>query len=74
MNFIILEGMSLYLFLILLALMLLICLGSLVCTILADKKIHLLNNLLKTEEQKVAYLNQENLKIKLKYGELEQGE
>lgn len=74
MNLIILEGMNLCLFLILLGLMMLISIGSLICAMIADKKIILLNSLLIKEKENVRFLNKENLKFKLKYGELEQDE
>lgn len=71
MNFIILEGISLYLFLILLILLFLISLGCLIYSILADRRICFLENLLEAEKRKVQFLNKRNLILKIKCGEFE---
>lgn len=71
MNYIVLEGLSLYLFLLLVILLLLISVGSLICTILLDKHMFILEKLLYKENGKVKNLLKENFILKLKYGEFD---
>lgn len=69
MNYIVLEGISLYLFLTLVILLLLISLVSLICAVLSDKRNFILGNLLLRENNKVRNLVKENFVLKLKCGE-----
>lgn len=71
MNYIVLEGLSLYLFLFLVILLLLISVGSLICAILLDKHMFIIENSLLRESNKVKNLLKENFILKLKYGELD---
>lgn len=71
MNYIVLEGVSLYLFLMLVILLLLISLGSVICMMLLDKRNFVLGNLLSEEINKVRLLIKENFVLKLKCGEFD---
>lgn len=71
MNYIVLEGVSLYLFFALIIVLLLICLSCLICVILSDKRIFVLDNLLLRKNAEIQCLNRENLILKMKYGELD---
>lgn len=74
MNYIILQGVGLYLFLVLVLLMFLISLGSLFCSVISEKCNNNLNMLLSEEKEKVKFLNRENIRLKLKCGEFESNE
>lgn len=67
MNYIVLEGVSLYLFLLLVILLLLISLGCLICAILADKRCSTINNLIKERN----YWYRQDFNNKLKRGEID---
>ncbi|MBQ2934379.1 MAG: OadG family protein [Clostridia bacterium] len=71
MNYIILEGTGLYLFLVLVILMFLISLFSLICSAISEKCNSNLNELLSEEKEKVKSLVRENFRLKLKYGEFD---
>lgn len=71
MNYIVLEGASLYLFLTLVILMLLISIGCLLCAVLSDRRNFILGNLLMQENNKVRTLAKENFVLKLKHGEFD---
>ncbi len=71
MNYIVLEGMSFYLFFMLMILLLLISLGSIICAVLLDKRNFVLGNLLLAENNKVRQLVKENFVLKLKCGEFD---
>ena len=69
MNYIVLEGISLYLFLALVILLVLISIVSLICAVLSDRHNFVLGNLLLRENNKVRNLIKENFVLKLKCGE-----
>lgn len=71
MNYIVLEGVSLYLVLTLIIVLLLICLCCLICVILSDKRAFVLENLLSRRNAEIKNLNRENLMFKIKCGELD---
>ena len=72
MNYIILEGIGLYLFLVLVILMFLISLFSLFCSVVAEKCNSELNDLLLEEKDKVKRLVRENFRLKVKCGEFDE--
>ncbi len=69
MNYIVLEGICLYLFLALVILLVLISLVSLICAVLSDRRNFILGNLLLRENNKVRNLIKENFVLRLNYGE-----
>lgn len=69
MNYIVLEGISLYLFLALVILLVLISLVSLICVVLSDRRNFILGNLLLRENAKVRNLIKENFVLRLNRGE-----
>lgn len=71
MNCVILEGISLYLALILIVLLMAISFVSLVCTILSDKRIFMLETLLYKESEKVKYLMKRIFVLQLRNGEID---
>ncbi len=71
MNYIVLEGFSLYLFLVLVLILLIISLCCLICVVLSDKRLFILNNLLSRKNREIKELNRENLILKIKCGELD---
>ena len=71
MNYVVLEGISLYLVLIMIVLILAISIGCVICVILSDKRGFVLENLLIKERKKVCVLVKENFVLKLKCGEFE---
>ena len=71
MNYIVLEGLSLYVFLVVIILILVISIGSIICAILSDKRLFVLENLLLTQNEKVRNLIKENFILRLKCGEFE---
>lgn len=71
MNYIVLEGVSLYLVLALIIILLLICLCCLICVMLSDKRVFLLENLLLRKIDEIKSLNRKNLMLKIKCGELD---
>ncbi len=71
MNYIVLEGISLYVFLIVIILLLLISIGCIVCAILSDKRLFVLENLLLWKNDRIRGLIKENFILRLKYGEFE---
>ena len=71
MNYIVLEGISLYMFLALVILLVLISIASLIIAISADNRNSILAKLLTDEQRKVRLLLKANFKLKLKHGELD---
>lgn len=71
MNYIVLEGVSLYMFLALVLFLLIISLCCLVCVVLSDKRLFILNNILSSKNIEIIKLNRENLILKIRCGELE---
>ena len=71
MNYIVLEGVALRLVLAMIILMLLISIGCLICVILSDKRVFILENLLSREREKVNNLIKENFILKFKSGEFD---
>ncbi len=71
MNYIVLEGVSLYLVWSLIIILLLICLCCLICVVLSDKRLFILENLLSRKNEEIKSLNRENLMYKIKCGELD---
>lgn len=73
-NCIVMEGLTLYVFLLLILCMALIGLVGLWSAIKSDLKAEKLRERLFEEREKSIYLNRENMRLKLKYGELKVGE
>lgn len=71
MNYIVLEGVSLYMFLALILFLLIISLCCLVCVVLSDKRLFILNNILSSKNIEIIKLNRENLILKIRCGELD---
>lgn len=69
MNYILLEGAALKIFIVLIFLLVLISVLCLTYTILCDKKNYALNIELDTEKRRVKMLQVENLKLRIKNGE-----
>ncbi len=69
-NYILLEGACLKIFIALIFLLLFICILCLLYTIWCDKKNYALNIKLDTEKQHIKMLQVENLKLRIKNGEL----
>ena len=73
-NCIVIEGLTLYVFLLLILCMALIGLVGLWSAIKSDLKAEKLRERLFEEREKSIYLNRENMRLKLKHGELKVGE
>ena len=73
-NYILLEGIEMYVFLFLIIVLTLISLIGLIAAINSDNKADKLKTLLYEEREKTITLNRENMRLKLKYGELKVGE
>lgn len=71
MNYIVLEGFSLYFSLVLVFLLVLLSIGCLLYAILADKRNFANSEMLKREMEKNQILIRANMKLKLKYGEFD---
>lgn len=66
MEYIVLEGVTLYIIVALIALLLLITFGSLICVVLLDKSKFTVTNLLLRENEKVKILLKENFVLRLR--------
>lgn len=71
MNYIVLEGLSLYLLFILVVLLLLISAGSLICVAIIDKRKFILENILLRKKENIRRVIKENFVLKLKCGEFD---
>lgn len=71
MNYVVLEGISLYLVLTMIILTLAISIGCLICVILSDKRIFILENKLLQEKEKFNKLMKENFVLKIRCGEFD---
>lgn len=71
MNYIVLEGIGLWITLFIITVMLIISLVSLICVVLADKKIFVLETLLRKENEKVKFLLKKNFILQLISGEFD---
>ncbi len=71
MNYIVLEGICLYVFIALIIITVLISILSLIALIITDNRNSVLNNSLYEEKAKVKYLIKANFKLRLKYGEFD---
>ena len=71
MNYIVLEGFSLYFSLVLVFLLVLLSIGCLLYAILADKRNFANSEMLKREMEKNQILIRANMILKLKYGEFD---
>lgn len=71
MSYIVLEGVSLCLVLIMIVLLLVISIGCVICAILSDKRGFILEDLLLVENEKVRKLTKENFVLKLRCGEFD---
>ena len=74
MNYIVLEGFSLYITLILILILVLISFSCLICVIFADRRSFLMRCMIKRLTAENKLLNKANLSLKLRYGELETDE
>lgn len=73
-NYIILEGIEMYVFLFLIIVLTLIGLIGLIAAINSDNKAAKLKDQLYEEREKAISLNRDNMRLKLKCGELKVGE
>ena len=73
-NYIILEGIEMYVFLFLILALTLIGLIGLIAAINSDDKADKLKDKLYEEREKTIALNRDNMRLKLKCGELKVGE
>ena len=71
MNYIVLEGASLYWVVSLVIILIILCLSCLVYVILCDKKNFTLENLLATKNEEIRNLNRMNLMLMIKCGEFD---
>ena len=71
MNCIVLEGVTLYIFLILVVLLMMVAVISLVCSIVGDKRNFAITNLFLQEQETVRRLARENFILKIRCGEFE---
>ncbi len=71
MNYIVLEGISLCVFLALIALLFVLCIVCLINTIIADKRSYILNDELKQEKEKSQLLLKHIFRLKLIYGDFD---
>ncbi len=71
MNCIILEGIGLWIAVILVVLLLTVLLVSLLCVVWSDKKITLLEAQLRNKDIKLSLLLRKNFLLNLKYGEFD---
>ncbi len=71
MNYIVLEGIGLYIVLIMILLLLVITVGCIICLILSDNRRLILEDLLLDENEKVRDLSKQNFLLKLKCGEFD---
>lgn len=71
MNYIVLEGISLYLFLLSIILLFAVSIAALICAVLSDKRKFVVENLLLREKDKAINLVKENFILKLKCGEFD---
>lgn len=74
MNYIVLEGISLYLSLIFVFLLVLLSVACLIYAIIADKRSFINQELLKCEIAKNKLLTKANLMLKIKYGEFDEND
>ena len=71
MNYIVLEGLSLYLVIVLMILLLIVSLGCLMCLIILDRKNFYLEELILRKDRKIKKLIQDNFILRIKCGELD---
>ena len=71
MNYIVLEGASLYLVVALVIILIILCLSCLAYVILCDKKNFTLENLVAVKNEEIKDLNRLNLMLKIKCGEFD---
>ena len=71
MNYIVLEGTSLYLVMIMIAILMFITLGCILFVIVSDKRGFVLKSLLAKEKEKVMNLSKENFVLRLRCGEFD---
>ncbi|MDO4608677.1 MAG: hypothetical protein Q4B40_05755 [Clostridia bacterium] len=71
MNYIVLEGISLCVFLSLIALLFILCVVCLINTAIADKRNYVLNDELKQEKEKSQLLLKHIFRLKLIYGDFD---
>ncbi len=71
MNYIVLEGISLCMFLLLIALLFVLCVVCLINTVIADKRSYVLSDELKQEKEKSQLLLKHIFRLKLIYGDFD---
>ena len=71
MNYIILEGITLYIFLIITLLQFLISIGCIICATMSQRRESVIKNLFLNEKEKLVYLEKENFLLRLKSGEFD---
>lgn len=74
MNYIVLEGISLYIFAAVVVLLLLMAIGGILCVVLSDRQVFILKAMLAKKESEIKILMKENFLLKIKSGELETDE
>lgn len=70
MNYIVLEGISLYLFFILIILLLFITIVSLICVMLSDRRNFMLKGLLLKSNDRLKLMAKENFILRIRCGDL----
>lgn len=70
MNYIVLEGISLYMFFILIILLIIITIVSLICVILSDRSNFMLKGLLLKSNERLKLIAKENFILKIRCGDL----
>lgn len=71
MNYIVLEGISLFVVIIMIIVLLIVSLCSLICVMMCDKRVFALEQTLADKNEEIKILNRENLMFKIKCGELD---
>lgn len=71
MNYIVLEGISLYIFLVVTFFLLVTAVVSLICAMVSDRHRFCLETVIDRKNNEIGYLVRENLVLKIKCGDLE---
>ena len=71
MNYIVLEGISLFVVIIMIIVLLIVSLCSLIFVMMCDKRVFALEQTLADKNEEIKILNRENLMFKIKCGELD---
>ena len=74
MNYIVLEGISLYVFAVIVILLLLLAVGGILCIVLSDRQLFVFKVLLAKKDNDIKNLMKENFLLKIKSGEFDTDE